>query len=101
MTRQLELLQEQRQAKKHKMLIRSLEFGLEGAIGHSGGVLTGFSVKLSEWECLMTVRAIRGDVPHVAFVGSDNLINCLLKVERDAATDKLVWREDKYASKQS
>lgn len=97
MTRQLELVNEQRTSKRHDQLIRVLEFGLEGAIGHSGGVLTGFSVKISEWECLMTVRAVRGDVPVVAFIGSDNLINCLLKAERDASADKLKWREDRYA----
>lgn len=97
MSRQLEMMSEQRTAKKHKKLIVVMEYGLEGAVGHSGGILTGFSVKLNEWECLMTVRAVRGETPMVAFVGSDSLVNCMLKAERDAASDKLVWREDRYA----
>jgi hypothetical protein len=97
MTRQLELHAEVRSAKRHKKLIMVLEYGLAGAVGHSGGILTGFSVKISEWECLMTIRAVRGDVPMVAFIGSDDLINCILKAERDAMSDKLKWREDRYA----
>ena len=97
MTRQLDIVSEQRTAKKHDMLIRVVEFGLVGSVAHSGGVLTGFSVKIEEWECLMTIRAIKDDVPKISFVGSDSLLNCLLKAERDARNDKLVWREDKYA----
>lgn len=96
MTRQLEQVQEERIARKHGLLIRAIEFGLQGAIGTTGGELTGFSVKLNEWECLMTLRATRDGVPHVAFVVSDCMVDCILKAVRDAGRDKLRWREDKY-----
>jgi len=99
MSRQLELLQEERQAKRHAKLVKVLEFGLIGAFGHTGDVLTGFSVKLEEWECLMTIRAVRDGVPSVAFVASLDLVSTLLKAEREAIRGKLVWRVDKYTKK--
>lgn len=98
MSRQLEALQEQRTAKRHEAVLRTLEFGLEGAVGHAGGVLTGFSVKMDEWECLVTLRAVLDGKPCIAFVGSDTLISCLLKAEREAQRDNLTWRADKFAA---
>lgn len=85
--------------KRHKALIKALEFDLSGSIAHHGGVLTGFSVKLEEWECLITLRAVVENVPSIAFVGSDDIINCILKAVREARRGKLQWREDRYATK--
>lgn len=96
MTRQLEAIGEQRQAKRHALLVRALEFELSGALQASGATLLGFSVKIEEWECLMTLRAYRDDSMQIAFVGSDDVINCINKAVRAAKSGKIVWREDKW-----
>lgn len=96
MSRQLEAVGEQRQAKRHALLIRALEFELSGALQQSGALLQGFSVKIEEWECLMTLRAFREDTNQIAFIGSDDVINCINKAVRAAKSDKIMWRPDKW-----
>lgn len=96
MSRQLELVQEERTKKTHKALVRAVEFELQSAVALTGGVLTGFSVKIDEWQTLITLKAIVDDVPSVSFVGADSLTGCFLKAVREARSDKLAWREDKW-----
>lgn len=97
MTRHLDAVEEERQTRKYHAVVRALEFELQGVIAGKGGQLTGFSVTLREWECLITLRSLQDGVPSVAFVGSDTLVNCVLKAVHSGQRDKLVWRVDKYA----
>lgn len=96
MSRQLELVAEQRTATKHKALIKALEYELVGVLGNAGATLTGFSVKIDEWQCLLTLRAILNDQNVYAHVGGDTVISCILKAVRAAQYDKLRWKEDKF-----
>lgn len=98
MTRQTDVVSEERTSREHLALVKAIEFDLVGAVAHSGGVLTGFSVKLGEWETLVTLRAIVAGRPQIAFVGADTLMYCILKSVREAKADKLQWRADKYSS---
>ena len=97
MTRHLDAVTEERQARKHHAVVRALEFELVGVIASKGGELLGFSVRIAEWETLMTLRAVIDGERQVAFVGSDDLVNCILKAVRAAQRDKLAWQADKYA----
>lgn len=86
-------------AKFDKALVDAVEFELLGAIGHSGGVLTGFSVRYSEVDCLMTLR---GDMPAgqmVCFVGGQTLADCFRRAVTEAYQDKLRWKEDEWAKR--
>lgn len=97
MTRTLEAVQEIRARKLHDAVVRAIEFELVGAVAHNGGELTGFSVRLGEWETLVTLRATFPAGKMICFVGSETLAHTLLKCVREAQTDKLVWRADKFA----
>jgi len=96
MSRQLEQLAEERTAKRHKEIVRAVEFELVGALAAAGAEVQGFSVKMGDFECLMTVRATIGGVAMVAFIGAEDLGGAMIKLIRAARRDKLVWREDKY-----
>lgn len=97
MTRQLEARREQKQERHDKAIIVAVEYGLFEAVGHAGGVLTGFAVRLGDEDCLMTLRAVVAGSAQIAFIGSDSLGNCLVKAVREAEADRLSWRADKYA----
>lgn len=96
MTEQLKLLGEKKRVAYQEALVRALEFELEGAVGHAGAVLTGFSVKLGNEEVLITLRGILAGRAQIAFVGAGDLPGCILKVVREAMGDKLRWRDDKF-----
>lgn len=98
MSRQLEIAQEQRETAKRDSLVKALEFGIVGALESKGVELLGFAIKYDAFNCLLTVRAQVGGVRSVAFVGSDSIINCFLKVQAEALNDELHWRKDKYHS---
>lgn len=72
--------------------------GLKEAVGHQGAVLTGLSLKLGEFDTLLTLR---GDFPTesmIAFVGAEDIPGVLCKAVREAKGDKLVWRTDNYST---
>lgn len=96
MSRQLDQAQEERTARANKALVRAVDFELQSAVALTGGVLTGFAVKIDDWQTLVTLKALVNDVPSVAFVGADSLKGCLLKAVREARSDKLSWRADKW-----
>lgn len=75
---------------------RALDFELAGSIEAGGVEMLGISVKMSAWDCLMTIRAVQGGDPVVCFIGSDSLVNCFLKAVRDAQSDLLRWKEDRF-----
>lgn len=96
MSRQLEQVAEERTAKRHKALIRAVEFEMVGALASAGAELRGFSVKLDDFECLLTARAVIGGVHMVTFIGAEDLGSAMIKLIRATRREKLVWREDKY-----
>lgn len=96
MSRQLEAMAEARSSKRHALLVRALEFELSGVMKEKGATLQGFSVKIEEWECLMTLRAYREETNQIAFIGSDDVINCINKAVRAVKSDKIIWRKDKW-----
>jgi hypothetical protein len=96
MSRQLDVVAEERVIKRNEQLIRAVEFELSGVIEVQGMSLLGFSIKIEPWECLMTLRVLREDNHLVGFVGSDTVANCIVKSVAMVRRDKVVWREDKY-----
>lgn len=96
MSRQLELVQEERETKRRDALVRALEYELAGSLETQGTTLIGFAVKFDAYECLMTIKAVAGGERQVAFVGAGSPIDCILKAVQAASADRLRWREDRY-----
>ena len=97
MTRQVDLIREERQEKKDRAVVRAIEYELEGSIGHAGGTLHGFSVSYRGTDTLLVLRATVAGRRQVAFVGSEDLSACLGKAVREAMADRLNWRVDRFA----
>ena len=98
MTRQLEQEWEDRKRREVNELAMLVDGGLEAAVAHAGGVLTGFSIRLNSGDCLMTMRVVLAGRRQIAFVGSDTLGNVLRKATREARKDGLTFRDDKYGT---
>ena len=96
MSRQLDQKGEEREAERRKALVRALEFGLVDALNDHSILLLGFSFKYDLFNCLMTIKAVVENVTSVAFIGSDTVINCIVKADREAHQGRLYWRPDKY-----
>lgn len=96
MSRQLDIKVEARETAKRDLLVKVLEFGLVGALEAQGIELLGFAFKYDAFNSLMTIKADIGGVRSVCFIGSDTLINCILKAHSEACRDTLTWRADKY-----
>lgn len=96
MTRQLDKKKEEKEARRRVALVKALEFELADNLDLAGITLLGFAVKWDAFECLMTVKADIGGVRHVAFVGSDSVINAIIKATVAAKYDRLRWKEDVY-----
>lgn len=96
MSRQLDLKAELRETAKRDALVKALEFGLVGALENQGIDLLGFAFKYDAWNCLMTIKAEVGGFRQICFVGSDTVINCILKASADASNSRLKWRRDKF-----
>lgn len=78
---------------------KAVDGGLEEAVGWAGGVLTGFSIRMGEEETLMTLRVVLAGRKQIAFVASGTLAQCLAKAVREAKSDKLRFKPDRYAEK--
>lgn len=85
--------------RRRKALENALENGLPDAIEATGMMFLGFTARYDVDNCLIVLKAQAGSKQQVAFVGSDSLVNCLLKCVRDAQNDRLRWQPDKYAKK--
>ena len=70
--------------------------GLESAIGRTGGVLTGFSAKMSGEDVLLTLRITMPSGKMIAWVGGETLGSALRKAFREGNRDGLNLREDKW-----
>lgn len=97
MSRQLEQAGEDRTRRRQDAVVRALEFGIVKGLESQGAQLRGFSVRYSEWECLITVRARVEGAPCVTFVGSEDMIGCFVKLAREASNGGLRWKEDSFA----
>lgn len=99
MTRQLEAARESRQARLDKLTLQACNGGLESAVARAGGVLQGLSIRVDEYEVLVTIKADFPAGPQVAFVGAEDVAGALRKGMREADRDTLQWREDKWKQK--
>lgn len=97
MSRQLDVVREDRETKRRDLLVKALEFDLAGTLEMQGVQLQGFAVKWDAYECLMTLKADIGGTRHVAFIGSDCVMNAILKSVTAAKNDRLRWRVDIYS----
>jgi hypothetical protein len=82
----------------NKELLSAVNYGLEEAVGHAGGVLSGFSVKFGDTDYLMTIRASVGTKRCVAFVGAPTLRDAFRKAVNLAFCDELRWKADKFGN---
>lgn len=98
MSRQLEQGGEDRQKRQDSALVRAIQFELQGTVAHNGYELLGFSVRLDEWETLITLRAMTDGGRVVAFVGGETLAGAIVKAVREGKRDKLKWRPDKWTA---
>lgn len=96
-----EALKTRKEKQSNKELISSVNYGLEEAVEHAGGVLSGFSVKYGEMDYLMTLRADFGANKMVCFVGAPSLRDCFRKAEHLAWCDELRWKADKFKNGQT
>lgn len=97
MSRQLDLATEKREATRQLEVVKSLEFALAGAIEFQGGQLRGFSMRYSEFDCLMTLRAQFEQKWVVAFLSSETMIGCILSAQRKVSHNAIRWEPDQYA----
>lgn len=96
MSRQLDLKKEERETAKRNALVKALEFGIAGALESQGIELRGLAIRYDDFNCLLTLKAVVQGETSVAFVGSDSMINCILKADSEARRHALRWRRDKY-----
>ena len=96
MSSQDEINQDAASRRRDVALRRACEGDLQASVSQTGGELLGFSVKLSQHDCLITLRAVFPGGRMIAFVGGDTLAGCLLKVPREARSNNLRWKADKY-----
>ena len=96
MSRQLEAQQELKQQRVNLEIIAAVEFELVGSIAFMGGQLLGFSVKISEVDCLLTLRADFEGRRMVCFVGAPDIGGCLRKSVVEGHNNTLKWKEDRF-----
>lgn len=97
MSRQLELLQEERTRKYHSALANALDYGIVGMLQAQDIELLGMSIKHDAFYSLLTVKADIAGTRSVCFVGADSIANCFLKLVVYGRRDELNWQKDKYA----
>lgn len=97
MSRQLEAKQEARRQKQDAAVLLAVYGGLEDAVSHAGGELTGLAIKWGSGDVLFVVKAILPGGPMVGFVGASDLSAGLVKVQREAQADRIRWKQDQWA----
>ena len=70
--------------------------GFEHLVSAQGGSFQGFSMRGTDDNCLLVVRAEFEGVHMVAFIPGRNGATCLAKCQRQLRSVKLVWRPDRY-----
>lgn len=84
MSRLLDAELEEQTDRRRVKLGRAVDGGMESAVRWAGGELTGFSVRIGQYETLITLRAIVKGEPAVCFVASADLSTTILKVMGEA-----------------
>lgn len=96
MSRQLDLVAEERETRRRNAVVKALEFELEGVLENQGIRLRGFAVNWDAYDCLLVLKAEFDRKRQVAFVGGASPIDCILKCVTAAQYDRLRWKEDIY-----
>lgn len=96
MTRQLDIEAETRESKRQSTLIRALEYGIVGALRAQGFDFLGYALNYDEYSCGLVAKASVNGKRVVAFIYSDTMINCIIRLDRDASRGALRWGADKY-----
>lgn len=99
MSRQLEQVEERRSTRLHEAVIRTLVYVFPSVLSGQGREWSGFTVKRTQYETLVVLKCVKAGVPEVAFVASSDIIHALEKAGREAESDKLRWRVDRYGGK--
>jgi hypothetical protein len=97
MSRQLEQEWEDKARRDRESVTAAVCGGLVLAVAHGGGELVGLSLKITDFDALMTVRAAFPGGRMIAFVGAGDMAECFKKATREAKMDALRWKPDKYA----
>ena len=98
MSRQLEQEQETFETNRRRGLVKALEYSFVGSLEGQGIELIGFSIRYDAFNCLMTIKADIAGKRQVSFVGSDTIMNVLLKADHMARNCVLKWKDDQYHS---
>lgn len=92
----LQELQAAKAKRQAEAVLLSIYGGLENAVEHSGGILTGINIKFSGFEGLMTLKAEFPGGNMVSFCGASDLPGLFVKATTQAGSDGLKWREDEF-----
>lgn len=95
MTR-LDVIMAQKMEVERQASLLAIYGGLEQGVSKAGGELTGFSMRLGELDCLLTLRAVFPGGAMIGFVGGEDVAHCMRKGATEAARDLVRWRPDKW-----
>lgn len=98
MSSQDDIPQASHDARRNLMLYRALTGGLAASVERGGGLLLGLSLKINGYDCLLTLRAEFPGGRQIAFIGGETPAGCVLKATREAKSETLRWKVDKYAA---
>ena len=101
MTRILEQDAEDKQSRRWERAGKAIARDLVAAVERNGGFLTGFSMKLDEFDVLLVLKAEFPGGPQVAFVGGGSPEGVVLKAVAEAKRDGLRWKPDRWAKAES
>ena len=97
MSRQHDAEHEAKQARRWQKVGRLADYGLSEALGRAGATLLGFSAKMDDGDCLLTLRVEMAGRRQIAFVGSETLGGAMIKASKEAGQDALTFKDDKWA----
>ncbi len=100
MTSPDDILHELRQQKRALSTYRILTGGLEAALYKNGAELVGLSVKCGVEDYLLTLRGDFEGKKMVCWVGASSLANLFTKAAREAGSNTLRWKVDRWAKEQ-
>lgn len=98
MSSQDEIPRANHEDRRNLMLYRAMTGGLATAVERGGGMLLGLSMRINGFDCLLTLRAEFPGGRQIAFIGGETPAGCILKALREAKTESLRWKVDKYAN---
>lgn len=97
MSRQLDVLAEERETKRRLAVIKALAFDLQGVVEFQGGQMVGFAINYNEYGCSMVWKAEFEGKRHVCFITTSSAMDCILTAVSLGKQNKLKWGIDKYA----